>query len=142
MAGPDAVRAEDAPEPAPAKPVDLDRLLKLPSSVQYDVEKRGGATRTEWRARYATARSELADARDGLAKSQKALEQGASNTSQWSVAPPGVPSTPDVSANYPLTQEVKRQREAMERAEKKLRDLDVEANLAAVPQEWRAVPAP
>ncbi len=110
--------------------------------MQYDVEKKGGATRTEWRARYATARGELAEARAGLEKAQKALEQGATNATQWSVAPPGVPSNTDVSANYPLTQEVKRQREAVERAEKKLRDLDVEANLAGVPQEWREVPAP
>ncbi|HME69586.1 MAG TPA: hypothetical protein VKM54_06925 [Myxococcota bacterium] len=142
LRAPEPCRADDTPPPpppsGPAKPVDLERLLKLPSSVEFDVEKKGGATKTEWRARFQQARDEIQKARAGLEKAEKALETGAEK-SPWSVAPPGVQATTqnESTANFSLTQEVKHQREEVKRTEKHLRDLEVEANLAGVPADWR-----
>ena len=133
---------DDASPPPPAqgaaKPVDLERLLKLPSSVEYDVEKKGGATKTEWRARFQQARDEVQKARAGLEKAEKALESGAEK-SPWSVAPPGVQATTQTesTANFSLSQDVKHQREEVKRTETHLRDLEIEANLAGVPADWR-----
>jgi len=134
---------ETSPPPPPppsgqAKPVDLDRLLKLPSSVEFDVEKKGGATKTEWRARFEQAHGEVQKARADLAKAEKALETGAEK-SPWTMTAPGVQATTQTesTANFSLTQEVKHQREEVKRTEKHLRDLEVEANLAGVPADWR-----
>jgi hypothetical protein len=41
--------------------------------------------------------------------------------------------------NYGLRQEIQRNREDVVRAERKLRDLNVEANLAGVPENWHKV---
>ena len=144
LLSPEPCSAGDTPPPPPpagsepAKPVDLERLLKLPSSVEFDVEKKGGATKTEWRARFQQARDEVQKARAGLEKAEKALETGAEK-STWSVAPPGVQATTptESTANFSLSQEVKHQREEVKRTEKHLRDLEVEANLAGVPADWR-----
>ena len=40
------------------------------------------------------------------------------------------------TVNYGLKQEIQRKREDVARAERRLRDLIVEANLAGVPEEW------
>jgi len=134
--------ADDASPPpsssGPAKPVDLDRLLKLPSSVDFDVEKKGGATKTEWRARFRQARDDVQKAKSGLEKAEKALETGAEK-SPWQMTAPGVQATTQTesTANFSLTQEVKHQREEVTRTEKHLRDLEVEANLSGVPADWR-----
>jgi hypothetical protein len=44
--------------------------------------------------------------------------------------------------DYRLSQELKRGREEVDRAERALHELEVEANLAGVPEAWRAVPRP
>ncbi len=142
LRAPEPCWADDTSPPpspsGPAKPVDLDRLLKLPSSVEFDVEKKGGATRTEWRARFQQARDEVQKARAGLEKAEKALETGAEK-SPWQMTAPGVQATTqsESTANFSLSQEVKHQREEVKRTEKHLRDLEVEANLAGVPPDWR-----
>jgi hypothetical protein len=38
--------------------------------------------------------------------------------------------------DYALSQKMKRRREDLERAKRRLRELEVEANLAGVPDEW------
>ena len=55
---------------------------------------------------------------------------------------PGVQATTQTesTANFSLTQEVKHQREEVTRTQKHLRDLEVEANLAGVPADWRQEP--
>jgi hypothetical protein len=40
--------------------------------------------------------------------------------------------------SYKLRQEIRRNREIIERNEKKLRSLEIEADLAEVPADWRA----
>lgn len=140
LAAPAAGRAEEPKAPAEAPPsVGLDKLLKLPDSVEYDVERKGGATRSEWRTRFREAREKLAAAKKRKAEAQSKLE-GAASDSSWRFAPPGASASTESTENYKLVQDVKRQDAEIQRLDKRLRDLEVEANLAGVPQDWRDSP--
>jgi hypothetical protein len=142
---PDA-RSEEAPsEEVPSSPApeggELDRLLRLPATLDYQVERRGGSTRGEWRKRFREARGELSEARDALARSQQELEGAASESDAWLLKPPGVGGdASDASVHYRLREQVRRQRGEVDRAEKRLRDLEIEADLAGVPGDWRDSP--
>jgi hypothetical protein len=133
---PAEARTDDA---APAPPVALDRLLQLPAGAEYGVERRGGATRGEWRARFAAVERDLDVARGALKKAQDELDQVAGTADAWQVGPPmpGVAANTESPLDYRLRQEIRRHREEVDRLERSLRELEVEANLAAVPQEWR-----
>ena len=93
----------------------------------------------EWEARFETVRLDLVAARTALDAAQKELASASGDSSQWSVAAPGTSPNPEnTPLSYKLRQDIRRHREAIERAEKKLRSLEIEADLAEVPQEWRA----
>ena len=131
---------QDAPPPAPEEPdpaVDLDRLLRLPNSYEADVDRRGGATASEWRARFGAARKEAEDARTRLATAEAELEKASGTSSAWQVSAPGTsdPQTSPISLR--LREQIRSEREAITAAERRLRALDVEADLAAVPPDWR-----
>lgn len=123
----------------PAGPVSLDKLLQLPDSLEYDVERRGGSSRTEWRARFDEARRSVEEAERALEQAQKALAETAGAKEAWSLAPPGVPveAASEGGDTFRQREEVRRQREEVERARMRLRELDIEANLAGVPESWR-----
>ena len=140
LLGGGSVFAEDAPEaarPGPPPPVDLDTLLKLPDSVQFDVERRGGATRGEWRERFRVARSDLAREQEALQSARLALEKAAGSADAWRFSPPGMGNVTDSPVDYRLREEVRRREAEVTRLETELRELEVEANLAGVPEEWR-----
>lgn len=124
---------------ATAQP-DLDRLLKLPDSMQYSSEKKGGATRSEWRSRFAEARSSVVEGEKALEKAQAEQAAVAVTKSEWQFTPPGIPAQTDDNSttSFQLRQEVKRKRDEVERARVRLRELEVEANLAGIPADWRA----
>ncbi len=115
---------------------ELDQLLTLPKSFGVESDRRGGLTRVEWLARFTAADQALAAAKATLAKSQKAMEDAAAGDA-WKVAPPGMEASAEGTANFALRQEIKRNRGEVARAEKHLRDLAIEANLAEVPENWR-----
>lgn len=137
-AGTGAEEGSDEPaEPAP-RSVELDKLLELPDSLDYRVERRGGLTRTEWQARFHEARSAIEEAETKLARAQEELEGLASETSQWQLAPPGAgAASPEAPLSYRLRQDIRRYKAERERATRRLRDLQIEANLAGVPDSWR-----
>jgi hypothetical protein len=120
--------------------VDLDQLLKLPSTVNYSVEKRGGLTEGEWRARFREIRTALETERKGLREAEEDLERVAGTAEAWQVAPP-MPGMSTAAADAPLDYRIRmainRHREEIERLERELRELEVEANLAVVPEDWR-----
>jgi hypothetical protein len=133
--------AEDAPSPPI---VDLDRLLVLPDSLDLEPETRGGATKAEWRARFQSAREDFAAARAALAKTQTKLEDVASGTSSWKMGAPGLGvtdlgATADSPLDYSLSNEMRRNREEVERSERRLTELRIEANLAGVPRDWQGL---
>lgn len=118
----------------------LDRLLRLPESSTYATEEKGGAGRSEWRQRFDTARKAVVDAEKALEESQTKLATTVGEKSEWQFKPPGVPSSgsdEDSSSAYQLRDQVRRNRGEVDRARARLRELDVEANLAGVPPEWR-----
>ena len=134
--------AEDAP---PSPIVELDQLLVLPDSLELDPQTRGGATKAEWRARFRSAREDLVTARAALARTQAKLEEVASDTSAWKMGAPGLgavdtSSAKDAPLDYSLSNEIRRNREEVKRSERRLTELEVEANLAGVPRHWHELP--
>lgn len=118
--------------------VPLDELLKLPSSYEVDTARRGGATRSEWRTRFADAQAAVVDARDHLDKTLARLNELADRGGNWKVAAPGSQAVVDDTSpiDFGLKQEINRAREEVARTERELVDLKVEANLAGVPEDW------
>jgi len=132
--------AEPEAEASPAPVVGLDRLLQLPpASVEVPHEQIGSATQGQWRSRFTSARSELAAAQAALEASQKKLGTVSEGTEAWQMAAPGtsVTGASEAPLDYQLKQELRRQREELERSERHLLDLTIEADLAGVPAEWR-----
>ncbi len=140
---PSLATAQDDVSASPP-PVQLDRLLKLPSDLRYDTERRGGATRAEWQQRFEDAYQERDSAAVGLAEAQAELEEISGTEDAWTFSPPGLPSAGDSSdapLSHRLRKEIDRHSEDLQRAQARLRDLDVEANLAGVPDAWRGAPS-
>jgi hypothetical protein len=133
--GAQSAQATDAAPP----PVALDALLKLPSDAPaLEADAQAGASRKEWEARFGAARADLAAARVALAESQGELEELASETAAWQMAPPGASQNAENSpVSFKLRQEIRQRREEVERAEQSLTELRIEANLAGVPEEWQ-----
>ena len=119
-------------------PVELD-ALQLPAAVEAPREQIGGAPKSQWRSRFASARAELQAAQTGLEASQKKLGEVAEGSEAWQIAPPGAgpKGASEAPVDYALRQEVRRQREDLTRSEKNLRELTIEADLAGVPADWR-----
>jgi hypothetical protein len=139
-----AVQADPAGAPTPPAPgkapaVGLDSLLKLPPSGSPAGEARaGGATRQEWEQRFATARGDVASARSAIDKAQQELGELARGTENWQMSAPGAQAANAENSpmSYRLRQELRKQREELSSAERRLTDLEVEANLAGVPEDW------
>ena len=135
---PPAAVAEDA---SPPPVVGLDKLLKIPDSLDLEPATRGRTTKAEWRARFEEARAELAAAGAALAETQAKLEEVASETSAWKIGAPGLGpintgAIQDGPLDYSLSNEMRRNREEVERGERRLTELEIEATLAGVPAEW------
>ena len=123
--------------------IGLDQLLKLPSSHQVRAETKrfGGSSRHEWQSRFQKAHEDVARAKESLTRSQDELKELAGETSAWKIAAPGgnSPNMSDSPLNYRLSQQLRRDREEVERADRELRELQIEADLAGVPDDWQAV---
>jgi hypothetical protein len=124
----------------------LDALLRLPTG--YDgqplPQSVAGAGEKEWRRRFRVTRTALDESRKALEATKIELDGAAqqSGGTQWSVAPPGGgggggsnQSTSPLS--FKLRQALKTNRIELEAAERNLRELEIEANLAGVPKSWR-----
>lgn len=133
---PAAPPAASGSAPAPARPVEIDRLLRLPAGERYGVERRAGATEQEWRSRFRLARRDVVERRKALDRLQGKLEAAATDN-PWRLAPPGASASTESTENFSLTEKIRREREALAAAERRSRDLEVEANLAGVPVAWR-----
>jgi hypothetical protein len=120
--------------------IPIDQLLKLPSSYQARPAEpvRAGATKKDWQARFEAAREAVDLARAELARARAELESIAGQSSSWQVAAPGQPApTENSPLSYRLKQEIRRRSDALSQAERDLQDLEIQANLAGVPEDWR-----
>jgi hypothetical protein len=142
LAGPIAAgeeKAAPAPaaEPAPA-PVAYDALFRLPSDGAAQPKEGAPLDRKRWEERFTAVRGDLDTARQQLAKAQSDLESLAHKSDSWQMAAPGAQPTAENSpVSYKLRQDIRKYREEVGRAERRLRELEVEASLAGVPPEWR-----
>lgn len=130
-----------SPEQAPA--VGLDSLLRLPSSTApVEPPRTGGASRQEWQERFAAARADVESARQAIDKAQRELGQLADGGTAWQMSAPGTTAGADNSpVSFRLRQELRRGRDELASAERRLSELEVEANLAGVPADWMQPPA-
>jgi hypothetical protein len=103
-----------------------------------DSARRGGHTRDEWRERFDDARGEIDEHRAALDRARAELKEMVGEKGSWQMAAPGMPAAAaeDTPVSYQLREEIRRERDEMDRAEKRLRELEVEASLAGVPREW------
>ena len=126
-----------AAQPAPP-PVAYDALFRLPND---DAPRPAGGApldRKRWEERFAAVRGELDGAKGQLAKAQADLEALAHKTESWQMAAPGAqPTSENSPVSYKLRQDIRQYREDVGRAERRLRELEVEASLAGVPPDWR-----
>ena len=77
-------------------------------------------------------------AKAALEESLTKLDDLVGEASNWKISAPGVQVNPDdeTPLNYGLRQEIRRGREDVERTEREVRELLIEANLAGVPEYW------
>jgi hypothetical protein len=124
--------------------VTLDQLLTLPSALPIESGQHGGLTRGEWNGRFEDAEADVQTAKADFDESLDKLSEVVGKSSNWKVAAPGLQGPPsgDAPANYGLKQDVQRKREDVARAERALRALIVEANLAGVPKDWHKKSGP
>jgi hypothetical protein len=137
-----AAAAADVEAEPPPRSVTLDQLLTLPSALPVESGQRGGLTRGAWSGRFAEAEAEVETAQADLDESLERLSELVGKTSNWKVGAPGVQvgANDNSPVNYGLRQEIQQNREDVARAERKLRELSVEANLAGVPENWYKKP--
>ena len=128
----------------PPKVISLDQLMKLPDSLQVETLRRGSYTRAEWHARFIAAEGEVLAAEAAVEEAMGEVEELAGQTSNWKMASPladvGASEEDNAPLNYGLKQKIRRGRIEVERSERALLELEIEANLASVPEEWRRPP--
>ncbi len=132
--GPEDVGPAPKPQP-PSKPLDLDRLLRPPGgAIAPPVEQTyGGRDRGAWQDEFVRARAEVADLEGKVENLQSRLREATGG--DWNYAPAGGEiSDPEV---LKLRAQLRRDRQSLEASRQRLRDLQVEASLAGVPEEWR-----
>lgn len=115
--------------------LDLERLLRVPSGrpVPRD-DLRGGKGREAWERSFGEARDEVAQLEARIERNKRSLRDSASEDWSFTPAGGGAPSDPEVLR---LRAELRRDRQSLETARTRLRDLEVEASLAGVPDAWR-----
>jgi hypothetical protein len=122
------------PDAPPPKSLDLDRLLH-PSAVRMQPTGKiyGGRDRKGWLEEFRKARQEVSDLEGKVEAGQQHLRSASSG--EWNYSPAGGEITdPEV---LKLRAQLKRDRQSLEASRQRLRDLDVEASLAGVPEDWR-----
>jgi hypothetical protein len=127
----------------------LDALLQLPSSFMAGESRVvAGAGEAEWRRRFYESQRAFNQAGLELAKTKRELDSVADGggASTWSVAPPGGGGSSGGPSSSPLSfklrQELKEKRAQLEAAERAVRELRIEADLAGVPANWRGDSTP
>lgn len=137
----------DDPPPLPPPDVGLDALLKLPSSWSGAEQKRQGLTASQWRARFAALDQEHQETEDAISKARRELdgmaEEGGSGS--WQMGAPGSNNTEVSPMSFKHRELIRSGKERLDEIRRRKRGLDIEADIAGVPESWRGperAPAP
>jgi hypothetical protein len=124
----------NAPDATPA--LDLDRLLRPRGTpIVRQPSMHGDKNRQQWQEAFEQARLEVEVLESRIEVAQEKLREASSG--EWLYAPAGGGAAVDPEV-LKLRTELRRDRQSLEMARRRLRDLDVEASLAGVPEAWRA----
>jgi hypothetical protein len=126
-----------ADSPPSTPDVGLEQLLRLPDSYNAHTASKRGVGKEEWQSRFQKVRDDRSEAEKALGKAQTELDGMAKDKSDWSMSAIGGGGSETSPVSYRLRQEIRRQNDAIEQTERRLRDLSIEADLAGVPQAWR-----
>ena len=134
--------ASEEPAPGSSLPeLGLGDLLRPrqgfePSAPRPSSELKGGKDEAAWRDFFSQARGEVAALEGRVAGRQDELRRLSGDAAEYSFSPiqGGEHTDPEVQQ---LRTELKRDRQSLETARARLRDLEVEASLAGVPDAWR-----
>lgn len=127
------VEGKSDSKPAPA--LDMNRLLQVPeSSVSPRSELLGGKSRETWTQEFGEARLEVRELETQIEDTTLKLRETAPD--DWSFSPTGAGPQSD-PAVLQLRSQLRRDRQSLETAHRRLRDLEIEASLAGVPEAWK-----
>lgn len=132
-----APEPSEAPQRSPS--LGLDDLLRprggfLPVPATGTPEVRGGRDEVEWREAFGRARHEVAELEGRVAILQQKIREASSGA--WSYAPIGSGEAATDPEVLKLRAELKRDRQSLETAHARLRELEVEGSLSGVPDRW------
>ena len=137
-------RPEKAPAGDAVPDIGLENLLKLPSSWEGTEEKRQGLSAVQWRARFSGLANEqramekvLADAREEL---DGMVEQGGGGP--WQMGAPGSNNTEVTPMSFKHRELIRSGKERLEALRRRERALNIEADIAGVPESWRVFELP
>ena len=94
----------------------------------------GGRSRGAWEGEFEHARNEVAELELNVAEAQVRYREASDG--EWSYSPTGGQGTQTDPEVLKIRAEIKRDRQSLEAAKKRLRELKIEASLAGVPEEW------
>ena len=126
-----------APEAVPN--VGLDSLLKLPSTWQGKEEKRQGLTAGEWRGRFAELDQERESVQGEIDEARRELDgmAGEGGSGPWQMGAPGSNNTEVTPMSFKHRELIRDGKEQLEAIRRKVRALNIEADMAGVPARWR-----
>ena len=120
--------------PSTSRALDLQRLLRPPRLADVALQRPGGKDRETWADEFSGLRTEIEDLKRRVALAQERIREVSPGDSGFTPAGGGLPSDPEVLR---LRAQLSRDRQSLEAANERLRDLDVEASLAGVPDAWK-----
>ena len=126
--------SDGAPSESVKPKLSLDRLLRVPPPSVESSPLRGGKDRERWQQEFATVRAEITELEVDIRKAQEELR--ASSGDDWQFSPTGGGPTQDPEV-LKLSSSLRRDRQSLQAARQRLRELEVEASLAEVPDPWR-----
>lgn len=130
----DAPQAGDPPASAPRPALGLDSLLRPRAVLPAVSERFGGKDEETWREGFSRARAEVRELEEQISRTQQKFRT--LSTGEWEYTPAGggTPTDPEV---LKLRAQMKRDRQSLDAAERRLREMEVEASLSSVPDDWR-----
>ena len=130
---------DDAGDPPRHRPsIGIDRLLNPSAGSRLALERTpGGRDREAWQREFAEARDEVVNLEARVAATQEEMRNLSRGNWSYTPAGGGQPEDPEILKRKA---KIKRDRQSLEAAEKRLRELEVEASLAGVPENWMEPP--